>query len=146
MWLDNWHPLGVLFDRFGFRAVYDSHSRLEAKLDSVLKEGLWCWRPASSEDLVVIQSRLPGIPIGVMDEPVWTIAKSGTYSSTDTWTHLRKKKTNVIWWHLVWHKYAIPKQAFILWLAMHNRLTTGDCTLTWGFKGDTQMCFLSWKH
>jgi hypothetical protein len=100
---------------------------LKAKLDSVLKEGLWCWRPARSKDLVVIQSRLPEIPIGVMDRPVWTIAKSGTYSSVDTWNHLRKKKNTVIWWPLVSHKYVIPKQAFILWLAMHNRLiTTSD--------------------
>jgi hypothetical protein len=104
---------------------------LKAKLDSVLKEGLWCWRPAHSEELVIIQSRLPEIPIGAIDELVWTISKTGTYSSAETYNHLRKKKNSVIWWPLVWHKYAIPKQAFILWLAMHNRLTTGDRMLTW---------------
>jgi hypothetical protein len=97
MWLDNWHPLGVLFDRFGYRAIYDSHSRLKAKLDSVLKEGLWCWRPARFEELVIIQSRLPKIPIGAMDKPVWTISKIGAYTSAESWNHLRKKKNNVIW-------------------------------------------------
>jgi hypothetical protein len=97
MWLDNWHPLGVLFDRFGYRVVYDSHSRLKAKLDSVLKEGLWCWRPARFEELVIIQSRLPKIPIGAMDKPVWTISKIGAYTSAESWNHLRKKKNNVIW-------------------------------------------------
>jgi hypothetical protein len=100
MWLDNWNPLRVLFDGFGYRVVYDSHSRLKAKLDSVLKEGLWCWRPACSEELVIIKSRLPEILIGAMDKLVWTISKTGAYSSAETWNHLRKNKNNVIWWPL----------------------------------------------
>jgi hypothetical protein len=93
--------LGVLFHRFGYRVVYDSHSRLKAKLDSVLKEGLWCWRHVHSEELVIIQSRLPEIPIGAMDKPVRTISKIGVYSSAESWNHLRRKKNNVIWWPLV---------------------------------------------
>lgn len=77
---------------------------------------------------------MPEIPVGA-------ISKIGTYSSAETWNLFRKKKNNVIWWPLVWHKYAIPKQAFILWLAKHNRLNTGDCMLTWSFKGDTLCVF-----
>ena len=45
MWIDNWHPFGGLVDRFGYRVVYDFHSQLEAKLDSVLKQDVWCWKP-----------------------------------------------------------------------------------------------------
>jgi hypothetical protein len=37
--VDNWHPFGALFDRFGFRVMYDSNSRLDDKLDTVLKQG-----------------------------------------------------------------------------------------------------------
>jgi hypothetical protein len=70
LWVDNWHPFGALFDRFGFRVMYDSNSRLDAKLDTVLKQGNWCWRPACSEDLVAIQSRLMDVPIGGIDKPV----------------------------------------------------------------------------
>jgi len=35
----------------------------------------------------------------------------------------------VSWWKLVWHQLAIPKQAFILWLAVNNKLSTGVCML-----------------
>lgn len=55
MWMDNWHPFGALDERFGFRIVYDTHSKLEAKLNFVLKNGVWCWRLAHSEDLVEIE-------------------------------------------------------------------------------------------
>jgi hypothetical protein len=47
----------------------------------------------------------------------------------------------VSWYSLIWHHHAIPKQAFILWLAVNNRLTTGDRLLAWGFKGDTSCVF-----
>jgi len=141
MWIDNWHPFGGLVDRFGYRVVYDSHSRLEAKLDSVLKNGVWCWKPARSEMLVDIQSRLPEVPIGEIDKPVWSISRSGSYDCSDTWNYLRQKKAIVNWWPLVWHQHAIPKQAFILWLAVNNRLTTGDRFLAWGYEGDTNCVF-----
>jgi hypothetical protein len=124
LWGDNWHPFGALFNRFGFRVIYDSNSRLYAKLDTVLKQGNWCWRPACSEDLIAIQSRLMDVPIGGIDEPVWTLVKSGVFTCVETWNQLRKKKVAVRWWPLVWHSFAISKQAFIIWLAIYNRLTT----------------------
>lgn len=70
LWVDNWHPFEALFDRFGFRVIYDSNSRLDTKLDTVLKQGDWCWRPPRSEDLVAIQSRLMDVLIGGIDKPV----------------------------------------------------------------------------
>jgi hypothetical protein len=59
LWFDNWHPCGVLIERYGFRVVYDASSGLNYKLSSVLSSGIWCWKPARSKDLVDIQSRLP---------------------------------------------------------------------------------------
>lgn len=133
--------LSALAENFGFRIVYDSLSNLEAKLNSVLKNRVWCWRPARSEVLVDIRSRLPEVQIGEVDKPIWTIAQSGTFVSADTCDYSRKKKATVNWWPLVWHPHTILKHAFILWLAIQNRLTTGDRMLTWGFKGDINCVF-----
>jgi len=116
MWLNNWHPYGILFDKYGFKIVYDSQSCLNAKLDSVLKNGMWCWRPARSEALVDIQSRLPDVKFEVANRPIWIISKNGSYVSVDTWDYLRQKKSLVSWWSLVWFPQAILKQAFLLWL------------------------------
>jgi hypothetical protein len=137
MWLDNWHPAGALIEKYGYRIVYDAHSRLEARLSSVISNGNWNWRPARSNDLVDIQARLPEVRIGTIDKPIWSGSRSNTYVSSDTWEMLRSRNSNVDWWHLVWFPLAIPKQAFILWLAMRNSLTTGDRLMQWGFQGNT---------
>jgi hypothetical protein len=42
LWLDSWHPFGALFDKFGYRIIYDFHSSLNARLDAVLPNGSWC--------------------------------------------------------------------------------------------------------
>jgi hypothetical protein len=99
--VDNWDPFGALVNRFGHRIIYDSNSQLEAKLDYVINQGNWCWCPARSDDLVAIQSKLPEVPIGEIDKPVWTIARLGSYVCSDTWTYLRKKKDEVSWRPLV---------------------------------------------
>jgi hypothetical protein len=50
LWLDSWHPYGVLLENYGYRVVYDAQSRVEAKLSSVIFNGKWYWRPARSDD------------------------------------------------------------------------------------------------
>jgi hypothetical protein len=30
LWFDAWHPDGVLYEKYGHRVIYDSHSKLEA--------------------------------------------------------------------------------------------------------------------
>lgn len=44
-------------------------------------------------------------------------------------------------WKLVWFAVAIPKQAFIVWLAARDSLITGERLLKWGFKGDVLCAF-----
>ncbi|XP_059446512.1 uncharacterized protein LOC132178068 [Corylus avellana] len=138
--IDSWHPSGILIDVFGHRVVYDAHSSLEAKLSSVILNGDWFWRRARSEALVEIQARLHEIRFGPYDKPVWTVSRGGSYVSSETWDFLREKKVEVSWWKMVWFPNAIPKHAFILWLAVQDRLLTGDRLMKWGYKGEVK-CF-----
>jgi len=39
LWQDNWHPLGMLNERFGSRVIYDAQIRLDSRLDSILSNG-----------------------------------------------------------------------------------------------------------
>jgi hypothetical protein len=39
--MDCWHPDGILLDRYGYRAVYDAQSSVEAKLPSMIHNGDW---------------------------------------------------------------------------------------------------------
>ncbi|XP_059429209.1 uncharacterized protein LOC132163025 [Corylus avellana] len=80
LWLDRWHPAGVLFENFGYRVVYDAISSLEAKLATVIQNGNWFWRPARSEDLVEIQARLTEVDLGLCDTPVWNASRKRVYA------------------------------------------------------------------
>jgi hypothetical protein len=141
LWLDWWHPMGVLFEKFGFRMVYDAHSTLEAKLSSVIQNANWCWGPARSEALVEIQAGLYEVRLGSCDKPIWGASRKKRYVCSNTWEALRVKNDEVLWCKLVWFPLAIPKQAFILWLAMRDRLTTGERLLKWGYQGNVKCWF-----
>ena len=39
MWLDSWHPFGILSETFGQMVVYDAQGSVEAKLSSVILNG-----------------------------------------------------------------------------------------------------------
>ena len=46
LWHDNWHPIGTLSLEFGYRVIYDAASKPEAKVESVLRDKVWIWKPA----------------------------------------------------------------------------------------------------
>ena len=59
------------------------------------------------------------------------------FSSARTWEQIRCKKEAVNWSNRVWFKQGIPRCTFIVWLAIHNMLSTGDRMRQWGI---TQGC------
>uniref|UniRef100_A0A2N9HTC6 Reverse transcriptase domain-containing protein n=1 Tax=Fagus sylvatica TaxID=28930 RepID=A0A2N9HTC6_FAGSY len=113
LWHDKWHPNGVLLEEYGHRIIYDAASTFNAKVSSVLRNKEWVWRPARSENLVEIQSKLSQIQIMDYDGTIWYINASGNFSCAATWEHFRTKGEEVNWWKLIWFKEAIPKHSFI---------------------------------
>jgi hypothetical protein len=75
-------------EKYGYRAMYDAGSHVDARVSSIIRNGEWYWPAARSDQLVQIQSRLPEIPIGESDRPIWN-SKKGFYSCADTWEFLR---------------------------------------------------------
>lgn len=129
--LDSWHPDGVLLDKFSFRVVCDARSSIEAKLSSVVVKGKWVWLNAWSDFLVYIQSQLFKVVLEAEERAIWVTSKGESFTCRDTWDSFRSMKPLVDWCDLVWFHLAIPRQAFFLWLALKNSLSTGDCLLCW---------------
>jgi hypothetical protein len=102
LWMDWWHPAGVLIEKFGYRAIYDAQSSLEAKFSSVIQNGNWFWGPARSEALVEIQARLSEVGLGPCDKPVWSASRKGIHVCSETWEVLREKNEEVMWCKMVW--------------------------------------------
>ncbi|XP_024007277.1 uncharacterized protein LOC112083481 [Eutrema salsugineum] len=69
------------------------------------------------------------------DHALWC-GKNGTFkpnfSSKHTWNNIRNPASRKVWSTMVWFKNATPRCAFITWLAMLNRLSTGECMAQWG--------------
>ena len=70
----------------------------------------------------------------ICDKLVWTASKRDSYVSSKTSEVLREKREEAIWWKMVWFPLAIPKQAFIMWLVVKDRLFTGERSLKMGYK------------
>ena len=54
-------------------------------------------------------------------------------------------RLHVSWHSSIWFPYATPKYVFMAWLAMHNRLTTGNRMLLWN-AGIDASCVLCQQH
>jgi hypothetical protein len=87
---------------YGHRLIYYAASSFDAKVSSVIQNKEWHWRPARSEELVDIQSKLCQIQFKECDRVVWTITASGKFTCVATWQHLRHKQKEVQWWKLLW--------------------------------------------
>lgn len=55
---------------------------------------------------------------------------------------IRTKLPEVRWWKLVCFSKSIPRHAFILWLVIRNRSTTGERLMKWRYKGDLFVDFV----
>jgi hypothetical protein len=112
-------------------------SKVNAMLESVLKDKDWCWPPARSEEMVDLQSKQALVQVGVADIPEWVISKKGIYYCAETWEVIRTKHAEVKWWRPVWYPLAaISRHAFIFWLSIRNSLTMGEKLLSSGYQGD----------
>jgi hypothetical protein len=73
---------------------------------------------------------------------IWSLSKKGLYSCAATWDYIRFKCQEVSWWRTLWFPLAIPKHAFILWLAARDRLLTGENLAKRGYTGYSVCVFV----
>jgi hypothetical protein len=125
LWYDNWHPAGCLINVYEQITVYDAGHGIGPKLDSIIKNGFGYWPSARSDAIVAIQSRLPEVELGGLDQAIWD-SKSGQFSNAETWDKLRIRYPVVDWYNIVWFASAILRHAFFFWLAFHKAITTRE--------------------
>lgn len=54
------------------------------------------------------------------------------YTMTSAWNAIRSTYASKDWCKVVWFNKHVPRWAFILWLAMQDKLNTLDRLLVWG--------------
>ncbi|GJS50336.1 reverse transcriptase zinc-binding domain-containing protein [Tanacetum coccineum] len=63
------------------------------------------------------------------------------FSVNHTYRELLRNDDDAEWWKIIWFSLNIPKHAFIVWLAVQNKLTTQDKIKQWG-SYDVMCCAL----
>lgn len=145
-WFDNWSQLGRLVDITGIRGVIDmgigrsmsvaeawsSRRRRRHRRDVLnsIEDALWSQYQCKSEKSDLVLWR------GKNDEFI------ETFSTRDTWNHIRTSSQQVAWHKGVWFPHATPKYSFCCWLAVQDRLATGARMARWnhGVAGTCLFC------
>ncbi|KAK9676464.1 hypothetical protein RND81_11G079000 [Saponaria officinalis] len=90
----------------------------------------WSWRRICHVKEAVID--------GYMGE--WWISAGNEYSVQKVYQWLTRGDTVVPWWQFVWNRFRLPRQRFISWMAMHQRLYTNTRLARFGVVSDGLCC------
>ncbi|KAL9308369.1 putative RNA-directed DNA polymerase [Arabidopsis thaliana] len=144
-WYENWSNLGVLNDLVGDRGRIDlgitSHMTLSDAWASRQQRRHRSATLNQIEEAIMLQYQNR---VEAEDSVLWR-GRNDEYrpkfSTRDTWNQTRNTSTPVTWHMGIWFAYATPKFSFCAWLAVQNRLSTGDKMLQWN-RGLSPTCVL----
>ncbi|KAL0401301.1 UNVERIFIED_CONTAM: hypothetical protein Slati_4160000 [Sesamum latifolium] len=127
LWRDPWHELGLLVHLFP-RGSNLTRTDVTAPLASVIINGQWVWpvqgyRRNSIEFLQILHSLLT--IHGGVDRVEWK-HNGGTFSTASVYDHFRTPGPKIGWSSLLSGVFKIPRDSFILWLAILGKLSTLD--------------------
>lgn len=123
-WYERWPPLGCLQDVLSGRGQYDLGIHVNPNVAA-------CWNHRKRQHRTQILNRVE-IEIEKYktdDISMWKNEKGKykkVFSTRETWLTIREKHPLCDWHQAVWFKYATLRYSFILWTAIHRRLSTGE--------------------
>ena len=134
LWHDSWNSVGPLLPYYGDRIIYDSAIHSNALVPEVIDDGRWNWPIANSAELIDIKNRCANYNLdGSREDCIsWTLTSSGEFTVNSAWNYYRPKKPVANWHYTIWFSQAIRRHAFIVWLAIQDRLVMQDKLLRWG--------------
>lgn len=146
-WYDHWSPMGCLRDVLGPRGQIDMGiGQFDSVKTACTKRRR---RNHRSNDLIQIEDHLRMLTRTEEEDIVLWKGKNDVYkakfTARDTWNHIRVTGGKVSWHKGLWFRQATPKFRFCAWLAMHNRLPTGDRMAMWN-SGSDGSCILCHQH
>ena len=113
----------------------------------VLVDQQWRFRQTRDRSIERVLTRVKEFPVALVknaeDIVTW---KSGEeefkrfFSAFNTWNMIRTRYDTVPWSKLIWFKQGVPRYAFITWLAIKDRLSTGTRMRDWGIVQGCLLC------
>ena len=146
LWYDDWSTLCRLVEIAGDRGTIDMGISRKMTLEEA-----WNGRRQRRHRDNVLNQMEEALELtrqrrnGNDDVTLWK-GKNDDYrhcfSTKETWNNTRTMGIEVPWHKGVWFTHSTPKFSFCVWLAVYDRLSTGDKMLLWnrGLQGTCLLC------
>nr|XP_043639244.1 uncharacterized protein LOC122610314 [Erigeron canadensis] len=129
-WYDNWSSRSPLIDHLTPRMISAAGFSLNDSVAMLIQDGAWKWPSNWNNQLHNVE-----IPILMdnFDSISWRDRDGNlkVFSIPNVWEDIRTRDIRLAWTDLVWHKFGIPKHAFMLLLVFKRRLKTQDMLRSW---------------
>ncbi|XP_043714638.1 uncharacterized protein LOC122662997 [Telopea speciosissima] len=116
IWLDKWHPLGILINRFGNKICYDARAyhigSRTALVEEIIRDGEWLPGPSTSFDLIDTWRELPSVERllpGDKDLIAWIGNSLGIFTAKSAWDLVRVQAAKLEWSEGIWFEGNIPR-------------------------------------
>ncbi|GJW60631.1 heat stress transcription factor B-4-like protein [Tanacetum coccineum] len=134
VWHDTWSSVCPLSGFIGTRDMYDARLKNDCTISEVVKDGKWCWpKDWNNEFNSLQQLQVPVILNEKEDYAVWVnnLVHKMKFKTSDVWKDMCVNDPKVEWYKMIWFSHAIPRHAFVSWLAVQRRLMTQDRVQIW---------------
>ncbi|XP_048619854.1 uncharacterized protein LOC125590353 [Brassica napus] len=146
-WHDDWLRIRKLIELTGATGTRYLGIVRSARVCDAVAQGQWRVRGQRRRHFQDLHAKIQAEPVPNQcmgeDRFLWrheTEVYKDSYSASRTWEQLRRKKEEVNWSSSVWFKQGVPRFAFIVLLAIQNRLSTGDRMRQWRIQQGCVLC------
>ncbi|XP_056860217.1 uncharacterized protein LOC108838378 [Raphanus sativus] len=138
-WTDIWHPRGRLIEIVGETGTLKLGIARSALICDVRNETGWSFRRSRARQIRDLITMVEAHPLAEnrlgQDVVLWRKNETdfcNHFSTSVTWQRIRTHKPTQEWSKVIWFSLGVPHFAFITWLVVRNRLSTGDRMRAWG--------------
>ena len=121
LWKDPWHSDGVLGSKYPNVSLHTGLPS-DVRVNRVLIQGVWEWPSNTRFEIQRIMESVPSTHPGRNDWISWKLTKFGKFTTASAYKVFRVDKPKVVWASLLMGPGKIPRNLFILWLAIRERL------------------------
>ncbi|GJT14854.1 RNA-directed DNA polymerase, eukaryota, reverse transcriptase zinc-binding domain protein [Tanacetum coccineum] len=146
-WYDRWNENHALAKSIRKREVHLAGFNDQSKLCDVIDANRWKWSAEWFEN----HSFLKDVPVPTLTDEldclIWVTnqGKMVNFKTSQVWKDVKRMGVKVYWEKLVWFSQCISRHAFILWLAIKEKLITQDKLIKW-YPQKTVSCQLCKKE
>ncbi|GJX13339.1 probable L-cysteine desulfhydrase, chloroplastic [Tanacetum coccineum] len=104
------------------------------KVVDLVLEDRWQWpRGSKNRFKEVLNIQVPKLINDVDDKTIWVNkkGKEKVFNVKEVWKGIKRDVAKVIWYKHVWFSQCMPRQSFILWMAIKGRLKIHDRYSRW---------------